>query len=296
MRVMLIGATGVLGTRAVPLLLAAGHKVSGLARNDDRATAITRLGIEPAIGDLFDPDSLAAVLPGHDAVLNLATRIPTGTRAASKKAWAANDKVRTEGSASLVEAATACTDVRTIVQEGISFYYADAGDDVITEESPIDVPPPLRSSITAHENVARFATDGRTAVRLRIGFLTGNDPLTRAQLTFARFGGPLIYGDPDGWTAPIRHADAAAGAVAALTAPTGIYNVTAGPTRKRDFGKVLAAAAHVRKARALPPRLATFLGPVSVFTRSQRIVSTKLTEATNWQPAEPTPNQEWFQD
>jgi len=294
MRVMLIGATGVLGTHAVPLLLAAGHKVTGLARNNDRAKAIADLGIEPAIGDLFDPDSLATTLRGHDAILNLATRIPTGTKAASKKAWAANDKVRTEGSASLVEAASASRDVQTIVQEGISFYYADAGDNEISEESPIEVTPPLKSSITAHENAARFAQDGRTAVRLRIGFLTGNDPLTQFQFTVARFGGPLIYGDPNGWTAPIRPADAAAGAVKALTAPTGIYNVTAGPIRKRDFGTVLAKAAHVRKARALPARYAKFLGPVAIFTRSQRIVATKLTEATGWQPAEPTPNEKWF--
>lgn len=296
MRVFLIGPTGILGSRAVPALLEAGHQVTGLARNHDRAAAIARLGIEPAIGDLFDPDSLAKILPTHEAVLNLATRIPTPTKLARPNAWAANDKVRTDGSASLLAAASACPDVHTIVQEGISFYYADGGDDEITEESPIDVPPPLRSSITAHENAARFATNGRAAVRLRIGFLTGSDPLTTAQLKLARFGVPLIYGSPDGWTAPIRPTDAATGAVAALTAPSGIYNVTAGPIRKRDFGTVLAAAAGVRRARALPPQLVKFLGPVSVFARSQRIIATKLTEATGWKPAEPTPTTNWLND
>src|SRR5690348_13247162 len=76
MRVLLIGSTGVLGREAVPRLLAAGHMVTGLARNDDRAKAVHGLGIEPVVADLFDQDSMIKALDGQEAVLNLATRIP----------------------------------------------------------------------------------------------------------------------------------------------------------------------------------------------------------------------------
>ena len=294
MRVLVIGATGVLGRPAVRRLVADGHEVSGLARSAARAAVIAAQGITPVVGDLFDSSSLAAVLPGHEAVVNLATRIPSVGKAAFGAGWAANDHVRADGSAALVAAALECADVRVIVQEGVSFCYADGGDAEITEDSPLDILRNLRSSVLAHENVARFATDGRMGVRLRIGMLTGDDPLTRAILTAARFGMPLTYGSPDGWAAPILPADAAAGAVAALVAPSGVYNVTAGPVRKRELGAVLAEAAGVRKARSVPDGMARLLGLAAVLARSQRVVARKLTDATGWAPASPTPHADWF--
>lgn len=286
MRVLVIGSTGMLGRPAVRGLLADGHKVTGLARDEDRAAVVAAQGITPAVGDLFDPDSLAAVLPGHEAVLNLATRIPPVRKAMLGMGWAENDHVRRDGSAALVTAALASDDVRIIVQEGITFYYADGGDVEITEESPIDVPDALRSSVVAHENAARFADagGGRVGVRLRIGVLHGNDPMTRALLRGAKFGVPLVYGDPAGWTAVVHPSDAAAGAVAALSAPSGIYNVAAPPLRKRDLGAALADLAGVRRARAVPGGLLKLMGAAGTLGRSVRVVSTKLTETTGWQP------------
>jgi hypothetical protein len=122
----------------------------------------------------------------------------------------------------------------------------------------------------------------------------GDDPLTRAMLKAARFGMPLTYGSADGWTAPILPADAAAGAVAALAAPSGVYNVTAGPVRKRELAAALAAAAGIRRARSVSAGTATLLGAAAVFARSQRVVSGKLTAATGWAPASPHPRADWF--
>jgi nucleoside-diphosphate-sugar epimerase len=296
MRVLVIGSTGMLGRPAVARLVADGHDVTGLARNAERAAAVAALGVTPVVADLFDPSSLAGVLPGHEAVLNLATRIPSAGKAALGRGWAENDHIRTDGSAALVTAALACDDVRTVVQEGVSFHYADGGDTELTEVSPLDVPALLRSSVIAHENVARFtaAGGGRAGVALRIGSLLGDDPLTRAMLRAARFGMPLLYGNPAGWTLPVHPTDAAEGAVAALSAPAGVYNVGATPLRKRDLGVVLARAADVRRARSIPDGLVKRMGAAAVFGRSQRVVSTKLTEATGWTPQHPNPTVEWF--
>ncbi|HVV22534.1 MAG TPA: NAD(P)H-binding protein [Pseudonocardiaceae bacterium] len=295
MRVLVIGATGMIGRPAVRRLLADGHQVTGLARDESRAAVVAAQGATPVVGDLFDPDSLARVLPGHEAVLNLATRIPSPGKAMLGMGWAENDHVRRDGSAALVTAALAGDDVRVIVQEGITFYYADGGDTEITEESPVAVPNALRSSVEAHENVARFAADGgRVGVRLRIGELHGDDPMTRTMLRGARFGTPLVFGDRDGWTVVVHPSDAATGAVAALAAPSGIYNVAAPPLRKRDVGAAFAALAGVRKARAVPAGLLRMLGPAETFARSQRVVSTKLTETTGWRPRLHTPSAEWL--
>jgi nucleoside-diphosphate-sugar epimerase len=294
MRVLVIGATGQLGRPAVRRLLADGHDVTGLARNDERAAVVEGLGVTAAVGDLFDPDSLVKVLVGQEAVINLATRIPPMSKAVLGGGWAETQHIRRDGSAALVTAALASQDVRIIVQEGISFSYADAGDAEITEESALDVPETLRSAVQAHENVARFAGEGRSAVRLRIGLLAGDDPSTRALSRMARFGVPVIFGDPDGWTAAVHPSDAAAGAVAALSAPSGVYNVAAPPMRKRVVGTALAQAGGARKAHAIPAALLRMMGPAATFGRSQRVLSTKLVEATGWQPALPVIGPEWF--
>lgn len=294
MRVLVIGATGILGRAAVPVLLAAGHDVVGLARDEDRAGAVRRLGVPAVVGDLFDADSLAGVLRGREGVLNLATRIPPASRAALPSAWRANDRVRAAGSAALVAAALRADDVRVIVQEGVTFVYADGGDAELTEDSPIDPRGNLLTSVEAHANVARFAeTDGggRVGVRLRIAALHGDDPLTRALTRGARWGMPVTYGDPDGWTTAIRPADAAAGAVAALGAPSGVYNVGGEPVRKRDLGAVLAGA---HRARNLGPGLARLVPTAAGLMRSQRVLSDRLTAATGWRPAVPRPSPEWF--
>jgi nucleoside-diphosphate-sugar epimerase len=293
-RVLVIGATGVLGRPAVRRLLAEGHDVTGLARDDDRAAVIARQGATPVVADLFDADSLVKAMHGREAVLNLATRIPPLLKGAMGRGWAENDHVRRDGSAALVQAVLADGDVRVIVQEGVTFYYADGGDNELTEESPIDVPAALRSAVEAHENVARFATEGRAAVRLRIAMLYDNDPLTHAALRGARFGLPLVYGDPNGWTTAVHPTDAAYGAVVALSAPSGVYNVGAAPVRKRDLGAVLAKEAGIRKARTVPPGMMRMMGAASAFGRSLRVVSTKLTETTGWQPELPVPSPEWF--
>lgn len=78
MRVFVTGATGVLGRRVVPLLTADGHEVTAVARG--KAGTIRQVGATPVEVDLFDAPALATAVEGHDAVLDLATRIPAASR------------------------------------------------------------------------------------------------------------------------------------------------------------------------------------------------------------------------
>ncbi len=85
---------------------------------------------------------------------------------------------------------------------------------------------------------------------------------------------PVLVGD--GWMSVAHPGDAAAAAVAAvavLDAPAGIYNVGS-PVVKRDLG-----------ITRLPRFMGGFAASFEVFGRSQRVVSTKLTEATGWKPS-----------
>jgi nucleoside-diphosphate-sugar epimerase len=240
MKVFVIGATGVLGREMVPRLRAAGHEVGVL---DRRTTS------------MFDADQLAEALAGYDAVINLATRIPLSAKAIRAGAWAENDRIRTEGSAAVAEAALRAG-VRRVVQEGISFVYADGGDRELDEDAPLRPVGHVASSVRAQHNVLRHPG----GVFLRIGLLTGGEATTP----------PVLVGD--GWMSVVHPGDAAAAAIAVLDAPPGIYNVGS-PVLKRDMG-----------ITRLPKFLGRFAATFEVFGRSQRVVSMKLTDATGWKP------------
>ena len=72
MRVFLTGATGFIGEAIVRELIGAGHEVLGLARSKEKAAALVQAGAEAHIGDLSDPDSLAAGARGADGVIHTA--------------------------------------------------------------------------------------------------------------------------------------------------------------------------------------------------------------------------------
>jgi nucleoside-diphosphate-sugar epimerase len=79
MKILITGATGKVGSRFVPRMLAKGYDVSILARDAAKASALAKLGAKVVIGDLFSPDTLPPAVEGIDAVIHLAALFRTFT-------------------------------------------------------------------------------------------------------------------------------------------------------------------------------------------------------------------------
>ncbi|MGI5325204.1 NAD-dependent epimerase/dehydratase family protein [Actinomadura nitritigenes] len=219
--VFVAGATGVLGRRVLPLLLAEGHRVTGLTRGGAGAAAVRAAGAAPVIGDVYDRDGLARLVAASapDVVMHQLTDLADGS-------GDANARMRTTGTRNLVDAAAAAG-VRRIVAQSIAWAY-EGGQDPADETEPLDLSAPAPRKTTVDGVVAL-----ETAVRelpewvvLRYGLLYGPGTwyATGGLMASAAAAGTL---PADGDVSSFVHADdAAAAAVQALDWPSGaVVNV-----------------------------------------------------------------------
>jgi nucleoside-diphosphate-sugar epimerase len=116
-RIFIAGASGVIGTRLVPLLIADGHAVAGMARSPGKAGLLAGLGAQPVVCDVFDADALTQAVAafGPKVVFHQLTDLPdnAGEVAASGDR---NDRIRSEGTGNLLAAAAAAAAERVIAQ------------------------------------------------------------------------------------------------------------------------------------------------------------------------------------
>ena len=117
MRIFLAGATGVIGTRLVPRLVAAGHQVAGMTRSPDRAGLLRDRGATPVVCDVYDAGALAGAVDAFspELVMHQLTDLPDDV--ADIGAYGErNLRIRLEGTRNLLAAAAAAGAQRFIAQ------------------------------------------------------------------------------------------------------------------------------------------------------------------------------------
>ncbi len=209
------GASGAIGRRLAPLLVANGWRVVGATRSKDKAPLLREMGVEPVVVDVFDAHALRGIVADcrPEIVIHQLTDLPFGLFDLGKmtEALVRNARLRDEGTRNLVAAAVRAGAKRLIAQS-ISFIYAE-GPLPHREDDPLlaETHPVYGGTVTGVISLERQALAA---------------PLDGIVL---RYG--LFYGPGTGFDAPIGpgsvHVDAAAKATEqALTkAVPGIYNV-----------------------------------------------------------------------
>jgi 2-alkyl-3-oxoalkanoate reductase len=287
MRIFLTGATGVIGRRVVHELRTQGHQVTAVGRTSAKQEALRQAGAEPVAVDLFDAEGLRQAVAGHDAVVNLATHMPSSTtRMLFRGAWRENDRIRKVASNNLVDAALS-SGARVFVQESFAPAYPDGGDHWI-DETTLLAPAAYNRTISDAEAAAQRFTDacGRGVI-LRFAAFYGADALqVRDLIWWVRKGWAPLPGPPGAYISSISHDDAAAAVIAVLREPAGVYNVADDePVTHRAYVDSLAAALDLSSPRLPPAWLTPLLGSVGqVLSRSLRISNRKLQQESGWAP------------
>lgn len=294
MQIFVAGATGVLGRRVVPGLVAQGHAVTAVARSAQKAALLRQQGAAPVEIDLFDPAAVMAAVAGHAVVINLATAIPPTTRMLWPTAWRTTTRLRTEAARHLVDAALT-TGATRYVQEALGFVYGDHGSEWITEDAPLEVPRTAAAVQTAEAHAGRFAAAGRTAVTLRFGlFYCADSSHTRDVVRFARRGILALPGRAEAYQPWVHVDDAAQAVVAATQAPAGTYNVVEDhPVTNAQHAELLGAL--LKRPVRLMPSAVLAAGVLAVYARSQRVSNRRLREAAGWRPTYASRDQGWAQ-
>ena len=285
-----------IGSAVVPHLVDAGHDVVGLARTPAKAAILRDRGATAATTTtLLDHAALVAMFEGADAVCNFATHVPVGVNALRRGAWRVNDRLRTDGVRRVLAAAREAG-VRRVVQESVSFLYADQGDDWVREGSPLEITRATEPASVGESHVQDYVCDSRAGVVLRLGTIIGDDPMTRFQLRAVRQGHPIGLGSPEGWAHVVHTDDLGPAVAAALGAPSGVYNVGAEPVRRFELVAGFAAQAGRESIDFMGPLLRRLGGGrLERLARSLRVSSEHLTASTGWSARRAKFDSTWFQ-
>jgi 2-alkyl-3-oxoalkanoate reductase len=289
MRVLVVGASGVVGNHLVPQLRQRGHEVIGTSRSPGKAGRLRALGAEPVVLDALDAaavrQAVAAARP--DAVIYQATAL---TGVSDFKHFDASfdptNRLRTEGIDILLAAARQAGVGRIVAQSYAAHRYARQGGWVKTEDDPLDPTPPaaMRQTLAAMAHLDTAVTDAG-GIALRYGSFYG-DPGDGWPAIMRARKFPIV-GDGAGVWSHIHLDDVAAATVLALEHDgPAIYNIVDDePAPSRVWLPELANIVGARPPQHFPRLMARlFAGeaPVVMATESRGASNAKAKRELGW--------------
>jgi nucleoside-diphosphate-sugar epimerase len=285
--IFVTGATGVVARRLIPRLVQEGHRVIAMSHDARKRQRLEATGAAVVDADLFKVESLRRAVAGCDAVVNLATHMPPNSmQMLRRSSWAENDRIRSEGSSNLVEAALA-EGVGRFIQESFAPVYPDCGDRWIEEDMPLKPVRYNESIVDAEQSAQRFGKSGATGIVLRFAAFYGPDSRFLMEgIQQVRAGKEFLPGSPEAYVSSVHHDDAASAAAAALHLPAGVYNVADDdPLTRREYFESLARALGVPAPKPQPFWTKWLLGSLGeLLSRSEKISNRRLKAASSWAP------------
>lgn len=300
MRVLIAGATGAIGKRLVPMLVSAGHEVTGTTRSQSKAAALESAGARAAVVDALDAEAIVRAVgeARPDVIVHELTAIPPSIDLRHfDRAFAQTNRLRTEGTDNLIAAALRSGVRRFVAQSFAGWPYAASGGAVKSEDDPLEsnLPQQMRSTLEAirHVETKVTQTPGIEGIVLRYAMLYGpasviGPGIDDLMKNIRKRMMPVVGSGAGVWS--FVHVDDAAAAtlLAVERGKPGIYNVADDdPAPAGVLFPELARLAGAKPPRHVPVWLAKFLiGPAGVrfMTEMRGASNAKAKSLLGWKP------------
>jgi nucleoside-diphosphate-sugar epimerase len=279
MEVFLSGATGYIGSAVAQALQKAGHKVTGLARTEEKAKRLESQGMRSLIGDLQKPEALAAAARAAESVIHTANT---------------ND-----ANSAQVDAAVVRAILKALEGTGKPFVYTSGvwvlgstGDKVADERTPVNPTPLVAQRPAIEQEVLAGKDRGVRAIVIRPALVYGRGgSIPRMLEQSARETGAARYvGDGRNRWPFVDVDDLAQLYVLALekAAPGSLYNAAHGPSyRVREVAEAASIGAGAKgKTQAWPLEEArkTMHAFADALVLDQQISGEKAKKELGWSP------------
>ncbi len=301
MRVFVAGASGALGRPLIPQLVAAGHDVTGSTRSEERAAAIRAAGARAVVCDALDAAALRAAVTeaAPEVVIHQLTALPDRFDPRDDEMYYPTNRLRSEGTRNLIEAARSAG-ARRLVWQSIAFAYAPAPQpEVMGEEARLALraPPPFGDGVRTIDEMERavVGAEGFEGLVLRYGWFYGpgtyyaDDGSVANDVRKRRF--PVI-GKGTGLFSFVHVDDAASATVASVErGARGIYNVVDDdPAPQREWLPAYAEAIGAKKPFRVPVWVARLVvGKVAnMAPRQPGASNAKAKRELGWEPRWPS--------
>lgn len=299
MKIFVAGATGAIGKRLVPLLVSNGHQVFATTRHSAKIASLRGAGAEPVVLEGLNRDAVMKAVSSArpDVIVHQMTALAS-MKSLKKfdEEFAMTNRLRTEGTKHLIEAATAAGVRKIVAQSYTGWPNAREGSRIKTEDDSVDPTPPkaMSKSLEAIRTLESLVVNaaGVTGIALRYGSLYGPgtsiapDGETFRMVRQQKF--PVVGSGAGVWS--FVHVDDAANAtrLAIDNGAPGIYNIVDNePAEVSVWLPGLAEAIGAKPPHHVPAFIGrVFMGEpgVSIMTQIRGSSNAKANRILGWNP------------
>lgn len=277
MKVFITGASGYVGGVVAEHLLAAGHDVAALARSDEAAARVERVGAEVVRGGLADLDLLREAAAGADAVAHVAVDFT-------------EPNMREVEEPALTAMLGALDGGRGFVYASTAMVYPDSAAGVSTEDSALDPESPQLFKALGERQVLDAPGVTATVLRASLVYGRGGSALLQGMIGASKaFGAAPYIGAGTNLWSTIHVDDLARLYVAALENQVGgVYNATSRTQLgTRELGEAIARLTTAEARPLTEEEGSAAFGPFFVILgREITLDPARAENAFGWEPKE----------